>query len=447
MSPSELIEAHSLKISETEPILNSFITLTIDEAINRALQATQQISSGNYKGPLHGIPIGLKDLFDTAGIKTTSGSKIYDDRIPQQDSTVASKLNDAGAILLGKLNMHPFAYGPTGENEDYGHMHNPWNPNKLTGGSSGGSGSSVAIGQCSAALGSDTGGSVRIPAALCGIVGFKPSYGKLSKFGVTPLSWSLDHPGPLTRTVEDSVLMLNAMNGYDARDPVSVKTNTIPLDFINSPDISNIKIGIPQEFFEDIDDEMSALVQEAIEVLKSLGAQIKPVNFPMHAYSESISNCILMPEATSYHKQILNDIPDQIYEPVRLRLHAGLFVSAEQYVTAQRIRGIYFEQLSALFSEVDVLVGPTEPIFAPDILSNTVDINGSNWNTSSALTRLNRPYNLTGMPSITVPCGFSSESLPAGLQIAGKLFDEYTVAKVAYAYQEACQWKDMHPSL
>ncbi|MQG16822.1 MAG: amidase [SAR202 cluster bacterium] len=447
ISPTELVDAYIRKISETEDTLNSFITLTLDEARSRSIQITNQINTGNYLGPLHGIPVALKDLFDTAGIKTTSGSKIYDDRIPNADSTVASRLNSAGAILLGKLNMHPFAYGPTGENEDYGHMHNPWNPNKLTGGSSGGSGSSVSVGQCSAALGSDTGGSVRIPAALCGIVGFKPTYGKISKYGVTPLSWSLDHPGPLTRTVEDSVLMINAMSGYDSKDPSSIATNQIPLDFMTSTNISGITVGIPQEFLENIDDEMSQLVQNAISVLKDLGAEIKTVNFPMHQYSESISNCILMPEATSYHRSILRDIPEQIYEPVRLRLHAGMFISAEQYVTAQRLRRLYFEQLSSLFDEVDVLVSPTEPIFAPDILSNSVDINGKSWNTSSVLTRLNRPYNITGMPAITVPCGYSSDSLPGGLQIAGKLFDEYTVAKVAYAYQEACEWKTMHPSI
>ena len=447
ISPTDLVEAYANKISETESTLNSFITLTLDQAKTKSLQTTKQIASGNYIGPLHGIPVALKDLFDTAGIKTTSGSKIYDARIPNEDSTVASKLNQAGALLLGKLNMHPFAYGPTGENEDYGHMHNPWNPNKLTGGSSGGSGSSVSAGQCTAALGSDTGGSVRIPAALCGIVGFKPSYGKISKYGVTPLSWSLDHPGPLTRTVEDSVLMINAMSGHDPKDPASIATNLISLDFMKSNDMSNIRIGVPQEFLENIDPEMSKLIQDAILVLQNLGAEIKTLNFPMHKYSESISNCILMPEASSYHKSILKDIPEQIYEPVRLRLHAGLFISAEQYVTAQRIRQVYIEQLSALFSEVDVLIGPTEPIFAPDILSNSVEINGSKWNTSAALTSLNRPYNISGMPAITVPCGFSSDHLPGGLQIAGKLFDEYTVAKVAYAYQEACQWKTLHPSI
>tara|TARA_A100001037_G_C15153897_1_gene641975 strand:+ start:15981 stop:17384 length:1404 start_codon:yes stop_codon:yes gene_type:complete len=447
LSATELVDAYCKRIEETEPLLNSFITLTLDEAKQRAVGISNQISSGNYLGPLHGIPIALKDLFDTAGLKTTSGSKIYDSRIPATDSTVASKLNSAGAILLGKLNMHPFAYGPTGENEDYGHMHNPWNLNKLTGGSSGGSGSSVASGQCTAALGSDTGGSVRIPASLCGIVGFKPTYGKISKHGVTPLSWSLDHPGPLTRTVEDAVIMINAMSGADHNDPSSVHTDQVSMDFMESTDLTGVKIGVPQEFLNDIDPEMSSLIEEALKVLRTLGAEIKTVSFPMHSYSESISNCILMPEATSYHKQILKTIPDQIYEPVRLRLHAGLFISAEQYVTAQRIRRIYFQELSQLLDDVDVLVGPTEPVFAPDILSETVNINGTDRNTSAALTSLNRPYNITGMPAITVPCGFNSDSLPGGLQIAGKPFNEYTIAKVAYAYQESCNWKNMLPDL
>jgi aspartyl-tRNA(Asn)/glutamyl-tRNA(Gln) amidotransferase subunit A len=447
ITATELFTAYSDVIHLTEPTLNSFITLTLEEGLIRSKQISNQIQRDHYVSPLHGIPIGLKDLFDTAGIKTTSGSKIFDSRIPETDSTVAAKLNAAGAILIGKLNMHPFAYGPTGENEDYGHMHNPWNPNKLTGGSSGGSGSAVAIGQCSAALGSDTGGSVRIPASLCGIVGFKPTYGLISKFGVTALSWSLDHPGPLTRTVEDSILVMNEISGLDPQDPSTVESSPISLDFMNDTNLKSLKIGVPKQYFHSIDPAVGESVTKAIEVLKQLGAEIIDVEFPLFDYSEAISACILMAEATSYHRELLKTNADEIYEPVRLRLQTGLFISNYRYLQAQRLRTLFTKQMHALMSQVDVLVGPTEPIVAPDILSKTTLIDEETVGITSALTRFNRPYNITGFPAISVPCGFSDDSLPIGLQIAGAPFSEYLIAKVAYAYQESTSWKNIHPKL
>ena len=221
ISPVEIIDAHLSRIDATEPILNSFITLLADESRIAARQAEKDIQSGKYKGPLHGIPVGLKDLYNTAGVRTTSGSKIFDTFIPSEDCTVASKFQQAGAILIGKLNMHPFAYGPTGENLDYGHMHNPWNPEMITGGSSGGSGAAVAAGVCLAATGSDTGGSIRIPASLCGTVGFKPTFGRIGRSGIVPHSWSLDHAGPLTRNVADAALLVDVMSGHDPDDAAS----------------------------------------------------------------------------------------------------------------------------------------------------------------------------------------------------------------------------------
>ena len=223
ISPVEIIDAHLARIEATEPVLNSFITLLADESRAAARQAEQDIQRGNYRGPLHGIPVALKALYTTAGVRTTSGSRLFDNFIPAEDCTVAARFRDAGAILLGKLNMHQFAYGPTGENPDYGHMHNPWNPEKISGGSSGGSGSATAAGQCTITTGSDTGGSIRIPAALCGIVGLKPTYGLVSRYGLTPLSWSLDHPGPMVRTVEDAALAMNVIAGHDHRDVASAR--------------------------------------------------------------------------------------------------------------------------------------------------------------------------------------------------------------------------------
>ena len=264
VSPVEIVEAHLTRIGATEPVLNSFITLLPEEAQAAARRAETEIQAGNYRGPLHGIPVGLKDLFNTAAVRTTSGSRIFDNFVPQEDCTVAARFRQAGAILLGKLNMHPFAYGPTGENSDYGHMHNPWDPELVAGGSSGGSGSATAAGQCTITTGSDTGGSIRIPAALCGIVGFKPTYGLVSRYGLTPLSWSLDHPGPMVRTVEDAALTMNVIAGHDPRDVASAQVDVPDFTTALSGDVRGLRIGVPREYFEaPLDPEVGQAVRDA----------------------------------------------------------------------------------------------------------------------------------------------------------------------------------------
>ncbi|HAI99311.1 MAG TPA: Asp-tRNA(Asn)/Glu-tRNA(Gln) amidotransferase GatCAB subunit A, partial [Dehalococcoidia bacterium] len=273
ISPVEIIDAHLARIEATEPVLNSFITLLADESRAAARQAEQDIQRGNYRGPLHGIPVALKDLYNTAGVRTTSGSRLFDNFIPAEDCTVAARFRDAGAILLGKLNMHQFAYGPTGENPDYGHMHNPWNPEKISGGSSGGSGSATAAGQCTITTGSDTGGSIRIPAALCGIVGLKPTYGLVSRYGLTPLSWSLDHPGPMVRTVEDAALAMNVIAGHDHRDVASARVEIPDYTSALTNDVRGLRIGVPREYFDaPLDPEVAQSVREALDLLESLGA-------------------------------------------------------------------------------------------------------------------------------------------------------------------------------
>ena len=270
LSPVEVIQAHLDRIEETEPVLNSFITLLPEEAMAAARRAEADIQAGKSRGPLHGIPVALKDLYNTAGVRTTSGSKIFDTFIPQSDCTVAAKFSQAGAILLGKLNMHQFAYGPTGENPDYGHMHNPWDPEMVTGGSSGGSGSATASGQCTITTGSDTGGSIRIPAALCGIGGLKPTYGLVSRYGLTPLAWSMDHPGPMTRTVEDAALAMNAIAGYDAKDVASAQVDVPDYTASLTGDVAGIRIGVPKQFFEaPLDPEVAQAVRDAIALLES----------------------------------------------------------------------------------------------------------------------------------------------------------------------------------
>lgn len=452
ISPVEIIDAHLDRIEATEPVLNSFITLLADDARAAAKRAESEIQAGNIRSPLHGIPVGLKDLYNTGGVRTTSGSRIFDTFVPEQDCTVAARFRQAGAILLGKLNMHPFAYGPTGENEDYGHMHNPWDPEMVTGGSSGGSGSAAAAGQCTITTGSDTGGSIRIPSALCGIVGLKPTYGRVSRYGLTPLSWSLDHPGPMVRTVEDAALSMNAIAGYDPRDVASANTPipdyTTALTGADGNGVKGLRIGVPKEYFEGaMDPQVSQTVRQAIGLLESMGAEVTEVSFPMFNDSGAISTAILMAEAAAYHRDLLKRAGEQIYPPVRLRLEAGLFISSADYLRAQQARAMHDRQARQLLEDVDLLAGPTEPVTAPKLLASKVMAGEQEIGTVAALTHYTRTYNLTGFPAISIPCGFSGAGMPIGLQLAGRPFDELTVLRAAHAYEQATDWHKRHPPI
>ena len=448
ISPVDVVDACLARIEATEPTLNSFITLIPEQARAAARRAEQDIGRGNYRGPLHGIPVGLKDLFHTAGVRTTSGTRIYDTHVPTQDCTVAARFSDAGAILLGKLNMHPLAFGPTGENADYGHMHNPWNPERITGGSSGGSGSATAAGQCTITMGSDTGGSVRIPAALCGIVGLKPTYGRVSRAGLTPLSWCLDHPGPMVRTVEDAALTMNAIAGPDPRDHVTANVPVPDYTAALTGDVRGLRIGVVKEFFDGpIDAQVADLAHRAIAVLGELGAEIVEVSLPMFQYAQAISNVILSAEATAAHRDILLSDGDKLYPQVRDRLEEGLFISAGEYLRAQQARQVFCRQVADLLKNVDLLAGPVEPVTAPVILERRIDIDGESVPAVPLLTRYTRVYNITGSPAISVPCGFADDGLPAGLHLAGRNFDESTVLRAAYAYQQATDWHHQRPPL
>ena len=448
ISPVEIIEAHLTRIDATEPVLNSFITLLADQARKSARQAEKDIQAGRYKGPLHGIPVALKDLYNTGGVRTTSGSRIFDTFIPTEDCTVAAKFHQAGAILLGKLNMHQFAYGPTGENPDYGHMHNPWNPDMVTGGSSGGSGSAAAAGQCTITTGSDTGGSIRIPAALCGIVGLKPTYGLVSRYGLSALSWSLDHPGPMTRTVEDTAITMNVIAGHDPKDVASAKVDIPDYTSALTGDVKGLRIGIVKEYFEvPLDPQVRKAVMDAISLLESMGAEIKEVSYPMFNQSQAISSTVLMAEATAYHRDLLEKDGHQLYEPIRQRLEAGLFISAAEYLRAQQARSIFDQQGRRLLDEVDLLAGPTEPVTAPEILASKVMAGEQEVGVVGALTQYTRPYNINGFPAISVPCGFSDDGMPIGLQLAGRPFDELTVLRAAHAYEQANDWHTRRPPI
>ena len=448
VSPVDVVDACLARIAATEPTLNSFITLLPEPARSAARRAEDEISRGNYRGPLHGIPVGLKDLFNTAGVRTTSGTRIYDTYIPAADCTVAAKFSQAGAILLGKLNMHPLAFGPTGENADYGHMHNPWNPERITGGSSGGSGSAAAAGQCTITMGSDTGGSVRIPAALCGIVGLKPTYGRVSRAGLTPLSWCLDHPGPMARTVEDAALTMNVIAGHDPQDHATVAAPAPDYTAALTGDVRGLRIGVVKEFFEtEIDPGVADLVQRAIGAMGELGAEIVEVSLPLYEYAQPISNAILSAEAAAAHRDVLLSDGDKLYPQVRDRLEEGLFISAAEYLRAQQARQVFCRQVAALLNDVDLLAGPVEPVTAPVILERRIDVAGQSLPSVPLLTKYTRVFNITGSPAISVPCGFAADGLPVALHLAGRNFDEETVLRAAYAYQQATDWHTRRPPL
>jgi aspartyl-tRNA(Asn)/glutamyl-tRNA(Gln) amidotransferase subunit A len=448
VSPVEIVRVHLERIHRLEPSLNSFISLLPERALASARQAEEEILSGNYRGPLHGIPIGLKDLYYTMGVKTTSGSRIFDDFIPSYDSTIMERFKQAGAILLGKLNMHQFAYGPVGENPDYGHMHNPWDLEMITGGSSGGSGSAARAGECTITMGTDTGGSIRIPSALCGLAGLKPTYGLLSRHGIFPLSWSLDHAGPMARTVEDCALILNATAGYDYKDPASASVHIHDYTSALDGDLKGMRIGVPKEYFQvPMDHQVEQAVRTAIDLLGELGATVREISWPMYRYAQAISSTIVMAEAAAIHRKMLRQKAEQYSQPVRLRIEAGFFISGADYLRAQQARTLFIRQSKELFSDVDLLAGPTVAITAHPIGANQVKVGEAVLGSTVALTQYTRPFNINGFPAITLPCGFSTDGLPIGLQLAGAPFDEMTVLKASHAYEQATSWHKKRPPL
>ena len=448
LSPVDLIKAHLDRIEATDSKLNSFITLAAEQALLTARDAEREIQSGRYRGPLHGIPIALKDLFYVQGMRNTSGSKMFDDFMPSFDGTIGSRFRQAGAIILGKLNLSQFAFGPTGENADYGDMHNPWDITRISGGSSGGSGTAAASGQAAITMGTDTGGSVRIPSALCGLVGMKATYGLLSRHGLVALSWTLDHPGPMTRTVEDCALALNAIAGHDPLDVTSAKVEVPDYRAALNGDIRGLRIGVPKEYYEaPLDPQVSAAVSEALDNLKKLGADVSEVSWPVYHDSHAIVTTLLYAEAAAGHRKTVLS-RGQDYDPaVRMRLETGLFITAAEYIQALRARNVYVSQTEALFDSVDLLVGPMEPTVAFPIGQREVKIDGRVIDSVPLLTQYTRPFNITGYPAVTVPCGFSLDGLPMGLQMAGRPFEETTVLNAAYAYQQTTEWHNRRPPI
>jgi aspartyl-tRNA(Asn)/glutamyl-tRNA(Gln) amidotransferase subunit A len=379
----------------------------------------------------------LKDLIFTKDIRTTMASTFFEDYVPDHDATVAERLKEAGAILIGKTNTHEFAYGPTGDRSRFGAARNPHDHARITGGSSSGSGAAVATNLVYGALGSDTGGSIRIPAALCGIVGMKPTFGRVSKYGVFPLCWTLDHVGSITRTVEDNALFLNAIAGYDPRDPYSVERATEDFARDLRRDIRGTVIGIPRDFyFEHVDDKVEALVREAVGVFRSLGAEVREVSIPNLHETLEAQRLTLAAEAYAVHRERLKSEPEKYDDHVIERLLNGEDLEAYRYVEAQQRKLRSREEFVRVLGDVEVILTPSVPISATEIGQRQTSIGGHEEAVYSALTRFTGPTNLNGLPSLSVPCGFTGSGLPTGLQLIGRPFDEANLYRFGHAYEE-----------
>ena len=436
VSSVELTNAALTRIERLEPTLHAFITVTGEQALAQARQADAELAAGHDRGPLHGIPIAHKDLFLTRGVRTTGGTRIRGDFIPDHDAGVVEKLNAAGAVMLGKLNLHEMAYGITSANPHYGAVRNPWNINHSPGGSSGGSGATVAAGVVYAATGSDTGGSIRIPASFCGTVGLKPTYGRVSRHGVLPLGYSLDHVGPLTRTVRDAALVLNAIAGHDHRDPTSSRRPVIDYVPDDGCSIRGVRIGLPENFyFEGLDAEVESSVRGALSRAESLGAVVKPVRVPDIAALNTVARMILLSEASAMCEPSPEQRPSFGADVLAL-LDQGRLLPATDYIHAQRLRRQMRRDFAGIWKSVDCLFLPTIACTAPKIGAKTVRLGGRDEDVRLAVTRFVRGINALGIPALSIPCGLSTAGLPIGLQIAGPPFEEALILRVGAALED-----------
>jgi aspartyl-tRNA(Asn)/glutamyl-tRNA(Gln) amidotransferase subunit A len=442
LSPVELTRAFLSRIERLDKTLNAYITVLPDRALAAAHTAEAEILRGDYRGPLHGIPIALKDLYDTQGIRTTASSRVMANRIPTEDATTTARLAAAGSILLGKLAMHEFALGGPDPTCGFPLARNPWNLDHIPGGSSSGSGAAVAAGLCMGSLGSCTGGSIRGPAAYCSMVGLKPTYGRVSRYGVVPLSWTLDHCGPMTWTVEDTALMLQAIAGFDPKDPTSSRAPVPDYSAALVEDIKGITIGVPRHFFfaDDpaINRETLEVVEAALKTLQELGARLVEVTVPTLKYAGAAQPVIMLSEAFAYHARKLRSKPEEFGDMVRARFRMGGLFTAGEYVQAQRVRNVMKREFATALQGVDLIASPTMSNPAPAF--DNVDVM-----TTARMPSFTGPYNLTGMPAISVPCGFTKAGLPIGLQLAGKPFDEPTLLRAAYTYQQHVRLFEKRP--
>ena len=435
VSPVELTRACLERIERYNPILNAFITVTADQALAEAREREAELGRGRYRGPLHGIPVALKDLINTAGVRTTAASALFKDRVPNQDAEVVRRLKAAGAILLGKLNLDEFAYNFTSETSHFGPVHNPWKLDRIPGGSSGGSAAAVAATLCYAALGSDTGGSIRFPAACCGITGLMATYGRVSTRGVVPLAWSLDHVGPMCRSVRDVALVVAAIAGHDPEESTSLEA-PVP-DFVRALEMKTnaFRVGIVRRpYFEKLDPEVEGAVNAALDVLRKLTAEVDEVELPPIPRLP-----VLAAEASAFHATYLAKSP-QLYHPwTRAQLEEGLKITTPAYIQGRHDLARLRREVRRVFTSVDVLATPTTPL--PSVPLD------SNRRPDLILLRNTIPFNIYGLPGISVPCGFTPDGLPVGLQLQGPPLGEERLLALAQAYERATEWHKSRPPL
>lgn len=438
ISPVELTKAILSQAETYNNQLNAYIEISREKAINTAQLAEKEIMRGKYRGVLHGIPMALKDNIYFKNQVVTMGSKIYKDFIPDYDATVVHRLKNAGVIFTGQLNLHEFAWGGTTDNPYYGTCYNPWNPKKIPGGSSGGSAVAVASDMTVASLGTDTVGSIRIPASACGIVGLKPTYGRVSKAGCFPSAWSLDHVGPMTKTVYDTAAILEAIAGYDYKDPASINVPTIQYTKHLTENINEYVVGINEDyFFQNVDSEIEKYVRKAIQNIVDCGAKVHHINLPKHRYSEYTQMITFISEASTIHHYDLQTRSEDLGEDIRFKLELGQIPSAVEYLQAQQLRREIKLEMESAFEKIDVLITPTVPAPFPDIGVGEEDFNDI---------RFVGPVNLTGFPAISIPVGLK-DGMPVGLQIIGKPFQEETILNIAYAIEQMNPMKGMKPNL
>ncbi len=441
LSPVEVTKDCLARIAALNPTLNAFISVTAESALAEAQRAEEEVQSGRWRGPLHGIPIGLKDLIDTAGVRTTAGSALFKDRVPPEDAEVTRRLRAAGAVFVGKQNLHEFAYGGSSVVSYFGEVRNAWNPEYIAGGSSGGSATAVASGMCFGAIGTDTAGSVREPAALCGVVGLKPTYGRVGARGVIPLSLSLDHVGPITTCVADAAILMQAIAGFDRRDARSVEVPVEDYGAALATPNQSVRLGVPRTyFFEELDGEVAHAVEEGLRVLSDMVGEVREICLDVPT-----DRTLQAAESYAYHAEFIAKNAD-LYQPETLRrIRTGENVSSERYQELRRELESLRGDARDMFRDIDLLVTPTAPVVAPRIS----DLRTTPENLRPAELRLlrnTRPFNVWGLPAISIPCGFTNAGLPVGLQIVGPHWGERSVLSLAYAYEQETEWHRRRPT-
>ncbi len=451
VSPVEIADAFLTRIEELNPRLNAFITVTADEARREAREAEREIASGDYRGPLHGIPYAPKDILATRGIRTTNGSRVTPDWIPDYESTITARLREAGAVLLGKVNLLEFAMG-SGVLSGFGPSRNPWHLDYSPSGSSSGSGTALAAYMTPLSIGTDTGGSIRAPAAACGIVGLKQTYGRVSRYGVTTLSWTLDHAGPMTKTVWDAAVMLRIIAGRDPKDPTTSSEPVPDYEAALAPGVEGLRIGVPSGyFFDGANAEVEGAVRAAIDLLATLGARLVEVDLPHARLAGSAGWIVAMAEASAFHEKRLSETPELFDPLVRERLEVAKFYSATDYIKSLRVRTLLQDEMAQVFESCDVMAVPGSTQVAPKLDDEAAARSDVKPGSTSPAFRGGNTFlgNMTGLPAITIPCGFSQgpPPLPIAIQFYGKPFDEAAILRAAHAYESATDWHKRRPNL